>query len=144
MWLPHAAPAIPGSNSRASKDSGAYTSSSTCCIISGLACSEGSDPEERRHLAALEVCACSKQAVSHTADSSVAVGTGWSLGRDATMNCHQALGSLQDKFIPSPTVPDSGEDARSQGQTNTQPWLTWNSQASLHNRCKPLHLDDKA
>lgn len=117
MWVPHAAPATPGSNSRVSKDSGAYTSSSSCCIISGLACSEGSDPEEWRHLAALEACACSEQAVPHTADSSV--GTGWSLGRDATMNCHRALGSLQDKFIPSPTGPASGEDARSQGQTNT-------------------------
>lgn len=91
--------------------------------------SEGSDPEEWRHLAVLEACVCSEQAVPHTADSSVAVGTGWSLGRDATMNCDQALGSLQDKFIPSPTGPASGEDARSQGQTNIQLWVAWNSQS---------------
>lgn len=95
----------------------------TCCIISGLACSEGSDPEEWRHLAALGACVCSEQAVPHTADSSEVVGTGWSLGRDATMNCHQALASLQDKLIPSPTGPVSGEDARSQGQTSIQLWL---------------------
>lgn len=66
----------------------------------GSPASEGSDPEEWRHLAVLEACVCSEQAVPHTADSSVAVGTGWSLGRDATMNCDQALRSLQDKFIP--------------------------------------------
>lgn len=52
----------------------------TCCIISGLACSEGSDPEEWRHLAALGACVCSEQAVPHTADSSEVVGTGWSPG----------------------------------------------------------------